>query len=74
MEETSSTSYLLSDHQDSKRLVMNSSGGVVARHDYYPFGESIQAGVGLRTVGKALVRQTGSGAGLREQKAMQGRD
>ena len=54
MEETGSTSYLLSDRQGSKRLVMNSSGGVMARHDYYPFGESIQAGVGLRTSGQGF--------------------
>ena len=54
MEETTSTSYLVSDSQGSKRLVLNSSGGVMARHDYYPFGEAIQAGVGMRTSGQGF--------------------
>jgi hypothetical protein len=42
---TSGTSYLFSDHQGSTRVVMNQTGGVVARHDYQPFGEEIYSGV-----------------------------
>ena len=53
--QTSSTykvSYAMYDRQGSKRVVMNESGAVVARHDYYPFGEEIQAGTGMRTTGQ----------------------
>jgi len=42
-------SYMLADRKGSKRILMNASGGVVARHDYMPNGEEIQAGMGLRT-------------------------
>ena len=42
------TNYLMSDHQGSPRVVTNGSGTVVSRHDYLPFGEELNAGVGLR--------------------------
>ena len=43
------TQYLFSDHQGSTRAVTNSSGAVISRHDYLPFGEELNAGVGLRS-------------------------
>ncbi len=46
------TCYLLGDGNGSKRMVMNGSGGVMARHDYLPYGEEVQAGTGLRTSGQ----------------------
>jgi RHS repeat-associated protein len=41
--------YVMSDHQGSMRVAMDSSGGILARHDYLPYGEELQAGTGLRT-------------------------
>ncbi|MEZ5306335.1 MAG: RHS repeat-associated core domain-containing protein [Pyrinomonadaceae bacterium] len=41
--------YVHQDHQGSVRTVTNAAGFVAARRDYQPFGEAIQAGVGLRT-------------------------
>ena len=49
---TYKASYAVMDRQGSKRVVLNESGGVIARHDYYPFGEEIQAGTGMRTTGQ----------------------
>jgi RHS repeat-associated protein len=45
------TSYLMSDQQGSPRAVTNSSGAVISRHDYLPFGEEIGT-VGMRTSGQ----------------------
>jgi RHS repeat-associated protein len=42
------TSYLTSDHLGSTRVVIKSDG-TTTRHDYLPFGEEIQAGIGGRT-------------------------
>jgi len=47
--------YVLSDAQGTTRAIMNNNGGsssVVARHDYLPFGEEINSGIGLRTSGQ----------------------
>ncbi|MEZ5306334.1 MAG: RHS repeat-associated core domain-containing protein [Pyrinomonadaceae bacterium] len=41
--------YVHQDHQGSVRTVTNAAGFVAARRDYQPFGEAIQAGIGLRT-------------------------
>jgi RHS repeat-associated protein len=43
------TSYLTTDTLGSPRINTNASGQVAARHDYLPFGEEINAGVGGRT-------------------------
>lgn len=40
------TCYVASDHLGSTRLVMDQNGGVVARHDYLPFGEEVGADSG----------------------------
>jgi len=53
----SGTSYLTNDHLGSTRVVMKADG-TVARHDYLPFGEEIQAGVGGRTTGLGYVADT----------------
>ncbi len=42
------TRYVVGDQQGTPRVVMNNSGGVASRHDYLPFGEEINAGVGMR--------------------------
>ena len=43
------TSYLTPDHVGSIRIVTDANGNVKARHDYFPFGEEIEAGIGSRT-------------------------
>jgi RHS repeat-associated protein len=43
------TCYLSSDHLGSVRLVTDSSGQVISRHDYLPFGEEIVGGYAGRT-------------------------
>jgi RHS repeat-associated protein len=51
----SGVQYINSDHQGSTRVVTDRAGTVAARHDYFPFGEEIQAGVGLRTSSQGYV-------------------
>lgn len=46
--QTASLQYVLANHQGSPSLIMNSTGSVISRHDYQPYGEEIYAGVGLR--------------------------
>lgn len=43
------TSYLTIDDLGSPRVVTDTFGKVIARHDYMPFGEEVLAGVGGRT-------------------------
>ena len=43
------TCFLSTDHLGSTRALTDSTGTVVERHDYLPFGEEIYAGVGTRT-------------------------
>jgi len=45
------TQYPTADHLGSPRVMTNSSGSVVSRHDYKPFGEELGASVGGRTTG-----------------------
>ena len=45
------TCYLSADHLGSTRALTDSTGTVVERHDYLPFGEEIYSGVGARTTG-----------------------
>lgn len=56
--------YLLTDAQGSVRALMNNSGSgsstIVARHDYLPFGETIWAGVGLRTTTQKYATTNGA--------------
>ena len=42
------TTYITADHLGSTRVVTNSVGNVIARHDYLPFGEEIPADRGGR--------------------------
>jgi RHS repeat-associated protein len=48
------TSYLTGDHLGSTRVVMRSDG-TTTRHDFLPFGEELQAGIGGRTTGQGYV-------------------
>jgi RHS repeat-associated protein len=41
--------YATSDHLGTPRVITNSIGSVVSRHDYMPFGEELSAGTGGRT-------------------------
>ena len=43
------TSYLTTDHLGTPRVITDSSGQVIARRDFMPFGEELGAGVGQRT-------------------------
>ena len=45
------TQYATGDHLGSPRVITNSGGSVVSRHDYMPFGEELGAGTGGRTTG-----------------------
>jgi RHS repeat-associated protein len=45
------TYYFGTDHLGSVRIVMDQSGGVVARHDYLPFGEELLNTAGRTTLG-----------------------
>ena len=51
---SSALRYVLQDVQGSARAMLNSSGSVIARHDYLPFGEEIASGIGLRTSGQGF--------------------
>jgi len=51
------TCYLITDSLGSTRLVMNQSGAPVAYHDYLPFGEEIQSGLGGRSGSYGAVDQ-----------------
>jgi RHS repeat-associated protein len=46
--------YLLMDHQSSIRVVMDSAGNILARHDYQPFGEEVWAATGQRTTAQGF--------------------
>jgi uncharacterized protein RhaS with RHS repeats len=46
--------YPTGDHLGSRRVMTNSSGSVVSRHDYKPFGEELGASIGGRTTGDGL--------------------
>jgi len=48
------TSYLTTDHLGCTRVVIRSDG-TTTRHDFLPFGEEIQAGIGGRTAGQGYV-------------------
>jgi RHS repeat-associated protein len=45
------TQYGTADHLGTSRVIANSSGSVISRHDYMPFGEELGASVGGRTTG-----------------------
>src|SRR5262249_40140018 len=43
------TRYTTADNLGSARVITNSTGSVVSRHDYLPFGQELFAGTGGRT-------------------------
>ena len=51
IEPSTGTRYATADNLGSPRVVTSSSGSVVSRHDYMPFGEEIGVTVGGRTSG-----------------------
>ena len=61
---TGGTQYLFSDHEGSPRAITNSTGSVISRHDYAPFGEEIGTG-GMRTSGQGY----GAGDNARQKYA-----
>jgi RHS repeat-associated protein len=64
------TRYTTADHLGSPRIVTNSSGGVVSRNDYMPFGEELSNGIGGRTSGMGY----GATDGVRQQFTGKERD
>jgi len=64
------TRYLTTDYLGSPRVVTNSSAGVVSRHDFKPFGESLGSGIGGRSSGSGF----GATDGLRQQFTSKERD
>jgi RHS repeat-associated protein len=64
------TRYTTTDHLGSPRVVTNSSGGVVSRHDYKAFGTEI----GSTTSGRSTGIGYGISDGVREQFTGQQRD
>ena len=45
---TRGVDYLTADHLGSTRMIANSSGTVLAKRDYQPFGEEVPSGIGAR--------------------------
>lgn len=64
------TRYTTTDHLGSPRVVTNSSGSVVSRHDYMPFGVEI----GSTTSGRSTSLGYGGSDGVRDQFTGQQRD
>jgi RHS repeat-associated protein len=64
------TRYTTSDILSSPRIVTNSSGNVVSRHDYKPFGEELGAGIGGRNAGMGF----GVADGMRQKFTQKERD
>jgi RHS repeat-associated protein len=61
------TQYATGDQLGSLRVITTSSGSVVSRHDYMPFGEELGASVGGRTTGMGF-----SGSGDNNRKKFTG--
>ena len=61
------TQYVSGDHLGSPRVITNSSGSIVSRHDYMPFGEERGSGTGARTTGMGF-----SGSGDNNRKKFTG--
>ena len=67
------TCYLSVAYLGSTRAVTDSSGSVVERHDYLPFGEVIYSGTGSRTAALKYILITGS-SGLTDKFTGKERD
>jgi RHS repeat-associated protein len=70
VEPSTGTRYTTSDDLGSPRVATNSSGSVVSRHDYMPFGEEIGVTVGGRTSGMGY----GAADGERQKFTQKERD
>ncbi len=64
------TTYVTADHLGSTRLVTDSTGTVIARHDFAPFGEEITSVIG----GRSGVTGYGVDEGLRQKFTGKERD
>ncbi len=64
--------WLITDQLGTPRMVLDESGALanVKRHDYLPFGEELQAGMGGRTTAQGY----GGGDGIRQQFTRKERD
>ncbi len=51
IEPSNGTRYTTTDHLGTPRVITSSTGAVISRHDYMPFGEEIGSGIGARTTG-----------------------
>ena len=64
------TQYATGDPLGSPRVITNSTGSIVSRHDYMPFGEELDVSVGGRTSGMGF----GGADGLRQKFTSKERD
>jgi len=64
------TQYATGDPLGSPRVITNSTGSIVSRHDYLPFGEELGVSVGGRTSGMGF----GGADGLRQKFTSKERD
>lgn len=69
--QTSETSYFTADHLGTPRIITNSQGEVISRHDYLPFGEEIKANVSGRTATHNYIEDAD---GVRQKFTQQERD
>jgi RHS repeat-associated protein len=67
---SSGTSYLTADSLGTPRVITNSNGSVIGRHDYLPFGEEIAASYG----GRSAVTGYPATDGVRQQFTQKERD
>ena len=51
IEPSAGTKYTTTDSLGTPRVITGSTGSVVSRHDYKPFGEEVGSGIGGRTTG-----------------------
>ena len=70
IEPASGIKYTTADLLDSPRVITGSTGSVLSRHDYKPFGEEIGAGIGGRNTGIGF----GVSDGLRQHFTSKERD
>jgi RHS repeat-associated protein len=68
------TSYLTTDHLGSTRVVTSSTGAVISRHDYLPFGEEIQISQSVTIAGRTTSQGYGGTDDTRQKFTSKERD
>jgi RHS repeat-associated protein len=68
------TSYLTTDHLGSTRVVTDSNGAVISRHDYLPFGEEIQISQAVTIGGRTTTQGYGGTDDTRQRFTSKERD